>query len=67
MSTIHVYPVNDLILHNTDSDECLCGPTVEAVKADDGSYGWTVVHHSMDGREFDEPDYTGPPMAMETL
>ena len=65
MATIHVYPVNDLIQHNTDSDECLCGPTIGAVIADDGSCGWRVTHNSMDGREFSEPGYTGPPMAME--
>lgn len=65
MSTVHVYPVNDLIQHNTDSDECLCGPTVEAVMADDGSCGWMVTHNSLDGREFRELDYTGPPMVRE--
>ncbi len=63
MATVHVYPNTDLIEHNTDSDECLCGPTTEAVPAEDGSFGWVVKHHSMDGREFTEPDYAGPPMA----
>lgn len=43
-------PVNDLIEH-VDSDECLCGPTTEPVERDDGSIGWLVVHHSLDGRE----------------
>lgn len=66
MATIHVYPVDDLIEHDTDSDECPCGPTTEAVPAGDGSFGWLVRHHSADGREFLEPDYTGPPMATGT-
>lgn len=51
MTTVHVYPVNDLIEHNTYSDECVCGPTVEPVERKDGSYGWLIIHHSLDGRE----------------
>ena len=50
----HVHPVNDLIEHNTDSDDCMCGPTIEPVERDDGSFGWVVVHHSLDGRELAE-------------
>lgn len=45
----------DLIEHNTGSDDCVCGPTVEPVERHDGSYGWLVVHHSLDGRELREP------------
>lgn len=51
MTTIHVLPINDLIEHDDDGDQCPCGPTVEAVFRDDGSNGWMVVHHSLDGRE----------------
>lgn len=47
---IHVVPINDLVDHEV-SDDCVCGPTVEAVFQDDGSNGWVVVHHSLDGRE----------------
>lgn len=46
----HVIPVDDLIEHDR-TDECLCGPTAEAVFRPDGSAGWLVVHHSLDGRE----------------
>lgn len=49
--TVHTYPVSDLIEHDTDGGDCLCGPTTEAVARDDGSYGWQVIHHSLDGRE----------------
>lgn len=49
MSTVHVVPVNDLIDH--PDEDCPCGPTVEAVFRDDGSNGWLVTHHSLDGRE----------------
>lgn len=45
------YSVNqDLVKHET-SEDCVCGPTVEPVKDDDGSVGWLYVHHSLDGRE----------------
>ena len=46
---LHVVPVNDLILHDIDSDDCVCGPSVEFC---DG--GAVVVHHSLDGREAKE-------------
>ena len=51
MSTYHVLPVGDLIDHPTDGSDCPCGPRTEAVMRDDGSNGWLVVHHSLDGRE----------------
>lgn len=51
---LHVLPVGDLIDHTT-SDDCPCGPRAEAVHRGDGSYGWLIVHHSLDGREEFEP------------
>lgn len=48
---VHTYPVADLIEHETEGDECPCGPTVEPVERDDGSIGWHLIHHSLDGRE----------------
>lgn len=51
MTTIHTYPVNDLIEHDTESDECVCGVQVEAVPNPDGSVGWLIIHNSLDGRE----------------
>lgn len=52
--TFHVFPVNDLVEHETDSDDCVCGPTTEPVETEDGSTNWLVIHHSLDGRELDE-------------
>jgi hypothetical protein len=52
--TVHVFPVNDLIAHETAGDTCICGPATEPVERDDGSYGWLIVHHSLDGREESE-------------
>lgn len=49
---VHVVPVADVYEH-ADRD-CLCGPRVEAVFRDDGSNGWLVTHHSLDGREASE-------------
>ena len=54
MRRSHVFPVNDLIEHDTDTDDCVCGPTAELVIDDDGSCGWVIVHHSLDGREANE-------------
>jgi hypothetical protein len=51
VSTVHTVPINDLIEHDTDGDDCPCGPDVEAVFREDGSNGWLVSHHSLDGRE----------------
>lgn len=51
MATVHVFPVNDFVEHDTEGDDCICGTTTEPVPAEDGSMGWIVVHHSLDGRE----------------
>ena len=54
---IHVIPVNDLVEHDTSGEQdCICGPTDEPVERDDGSMGWVVIHHSLDGRELHEED-----------
>lgn len=49
----HVVPINDLVEH-TEHVDCVCGPTVEPVKREDGSVGYVVIHHSLDGRERQE-------------
>lgn len=52
MATLHVMPVDDLIEHdNSGTTVCPCGPTTEPVPREDGSFGWLVTHHSLDGRE----------------
>lgn len=48
-TTVRVKPVDDGIEHGCD--DCLCGPTTLPLKLEDGSVGWVVVHHSVDGRE----------------
>lgn len=54
---IHVIPINDLVEHDTSGDQdCICGPSEEAVMRDDGSNGWLVTHHSLDGRELHEQE-----------
>ncbi len=50
----HVHPVGDLIEHDTESDDCVCGPGMRPVRRDDGTIGWLVTHHSLDGREANE-------------
>lgn len=41
-SKIHVYPIDDVLDHNTESDCCGCKPRIE-----DG----VVIHHAYDQRE----------------
>lgn len=62
---VHTYPVSDIIEHDTNGDDCPCGPTTEPVPREDGSMGWHVLHHSLDGREYSEPDHVGPGMPVE--
>lgn len=51
----HVWPLNDLINHAVDGeDDCPCGPQAQPVERPDGSIGWVVMHHSLDGREAHE-------------
>lgn len=50
MSAIHVYSVGDTIEHDTETDACICGPSLEHVATDNGD-GWIYTHHSLDGRE----------------
>lgn len=51
MSIVHVSPINDLIEHDLEGDDCVCGVTSQPVMRDDGSCGWVITHHSLDGRE----------------
>ncbi|MDF2045135.1 hypothetical protein P2P98_03095 [Microbacterium sp. Kw_RZR3] len=62
---VHVSPIGDLIEHDTNGGECPCGPTAKPVERADGSMGWIILHHSLDGREYTERDYTGPAMLRE--
>lgn len=47
--SVHIEPVGDLVDHEVD--DCVCVPRLEPVKRDDGSFGWLVVHNSLDNRE----------------
>lgn len=53
--TYHVFPTRDLVEHDTTGDDCACGPETQPVTRDDGSIGWLIVHHSLDGREAPAP------------
>lgn len=45
---VHLVPDDDVIEHDTDPDvDCVCGPTVEPVKRDDGSVSWVHHHHAL--------------------
>lgn len=55
---LHVHPLVDQVEHDTSTSEpdCVCGPTVRTEKRADGSVGWLIVHHSLDGRESHEAE-----------
>jgi hypothetical protein len=42
--SVHYFPVNDLVEHATETDECVCGSTSQPVERADGSVGWIVTH-----------------------
>ncbi len=46
---VHVYPVNDLKEHNTESRLCECRPRIEK-----HGEGTVVIHNSWDDREITE-------------
>lgn len=52
-NVLHVTPQCDLVDHDTGTAEpdCVCGPEVRPDPQEDGSMGWLLVHHSLDGRE----------------
>jgi hypothetical protein len=52
-NTVHVRPIRDLVDHDASTTEpdCVCGPEVRPAVQEDGSMGWLLVHHSLDGRE----------------
>lgn len=52
---VHVLPIADLIEHQDEGGDCVCGPTCKPLERGDGSFGWLYVHHSLDGRERGEP------------
>lgn len=46
---VHVIPIGDTWCH--EAEDCACGPRLEPVEQDDGTVGWMLTHHSLDGRE----------------
>lgn len=56
---VQVFPIDDLIEHDLD-DDCVCVPRETLVHCDDGSDGWVITHHSLDGRELTEAGRGNP-------
>ena len=44
---LHIFPLNDLGEHDTESETCICEPKIEFLSNGDG----LVIHNSFDGRE----------------
>ena len=52
----HVVPVGDHVEHDANQN-CICGPTAQSQYRDDDTVYLLWVHHSLDGREFEEDDH----------
>ncbi len=63
--TVHVYPIDDWIDHDTESSaadcQCLCEPRIVYVDEQTGEplAEPMVIHNAIDQRELDEEDYGG--------
>lgn len=51
----YIMPVGDAVAHE-EGEECICGPDVEQLLADDRLVSVMIIHHSLDGREQDEQE-----------
>lgn len=51
---LHVYPTGDVVEHEL-TDDCVCGLRMATAWAGDRIVGLIAIHHSLDGRENDEP------------
>ena len=51
----HIYPLNDLIKHDTDGSDCICGPRIFKCAEEK-----IMIHHSLDGREINNPNESQP-------
>lgn len=54
-TTVHAVPLDDLIVHDF-SEDFPCGPGARTISRDGRPDGWIYTHHSLDGRELNEPD-----------
>jgi hypothetical protein len=48
---LHIHPLGDLIEHDTSGVDCVCIPEPRLTPRGDGTHGWLIIHHSLDGRE----------------
>lgn len=44
--TLHALPVGDAIGHEAD-ESCVCGPAVDPVMKQDGTFWWIATHHPL--------------------
>jgi hypothetical protein len=55
-TAVHTVPLDDVIVHDF-SEACPCGPRSRVIPREGRPDGWVYTHHSLDGRELNEPDY----------
>lgn len=46
---VHCYPVDDLVEHDLETLDCVCGPSTENVIDDDGEDAWLIMHYPLEG------------------
>jgi hypothetical protein len=49
----HVIPKDDIVQHDTSTEDCVCGIRVEPVTGTDGSMSWLLIHAALDGRDME--------------
>ncbi len=64
---LHVVPDGDLIDHLAELGGCPCGPSRQPVVNRAGRRLWVTVHHSLDGRERDDPATTPAEKAQRAM
>lgn len=51
IDNVHVFPVDDVIGHEVDGEDCPCLPEIEPIVLEDGSIRYVYIHHAWDGRD----------------
>jgi hypothetical protein len=48
---IFIVPLNDIVLHEESSINCVCGPKLDVLEHPNGDVTHLITHISLDGRE----------------
>lgn len=48
---VHVFPLGDIIDHDTEGMGCECLPVLTVTEELDQSLRWIILHNALDGRQ----------------